>query len=291
MKILYTSDIHASPKHLSSMLSVAKQENVDAIIIGGDLVPHSLPQKLKRGVLESQAIYLRDTFVPAIRNFKQKKDIRIYLDLSNDDYIDNRSILENHSPDLFCLLHMQKHRLTDNVDIIGYMNVPPTPFDRKDWERPDSLKMPYIPGNKISLKGYLSANGTLKETVFDLSSVDTIEKELDRLSGMVDKPFIFVSHTPPYNTPLDVIETGLHVGSISVRNFIEKWSLEGKIIASLHGHIHESPHRSGLISTRINNLLCINPGQNSGYLARFRYVILRLSEVTSTIRAEILKAS
>ena len=288
MKILYTSDIHASPKHLLSMLSVAKQEDVDAVIIGGDLVPHSLPKKHKRGVLEAQAIYLRDTLVPAIKDFKQKKGVRIYLDLSNDDYIDNRSVLENHSPDLFCLLHMQKHRLTDNIDIIGYMNVPPTPFGRKDWEKPDSNKMPYPPGNKISLKGYISAEGTLKETVLDLSSVDTIENELDQLSEIVDKSFIFVSHTPPYNTPLDVIETGLHVGSLSVRNFIEKWSMEGKIIASLHGHIHESPNRSGLISTRINNVLCINPGQDSGYITRFKYVILKLSDLPLPAKIEIM---
>ena len=48
MKILYTSDIHASDTHLSSMLLVAEREDVDGIIIGGDIVPHNLPNSFGR---------------------------------------------------------------------------------------------------------------------------------------------------------------------------------------------------------------------------------------------------
>ena len=43
MKILYTSDIHANPEHLFSMLNVANKEAVDAVVVGGDIVPHYLP--------------------------------------------------------------------------------------------------------------------------------------------------------------------------------------------------------------------------------------------------------
>ncbi|MGD9334276.1 MAG: hypothetical protein PVJ50_04725, partial [Desulfobacterales bacterium] len=156
MKIIYASDIHANPEHLFSMLSIADKEKVRNIIVGGDIIPHYLPDTQKVGVLKAQEIYLRDIFIPAIKEFRKQRDIPIYLDFANDDFIGNRYILENHDGKLLSLLHMRKHKLTDNVDIIGYMNVPPTPFTRKDWEKPDSAEMPFAKGNQIRLDGYTS---------------------------------------------------------------------------------------------------------------------------------------
>jgi len=277
MKILYTSDIHASGTHLFSMLSTAEREKVNCIIIGGDIVPHDLPDSVTAGPLKAQAIYLEDVFIPAIKDFKQKMDVAIYLDLGNDDFICNRTILEEYDGELLDLLHFRKIRLTDDVDIVGYMNVPPTPFTRKDWEKPDSVKQIYSPNNDITLKGYTSIRGMLDGIVISLSSDDTIEKDLARLSEMIDQPFIFISHTTPYKTPVDVLYNGVHAGSLSIREFIEKWSGRGQLIASFHGHIHESPNRSGSIGTKIGNCLCINPGQGSGEGARFQYVIFGLS--------------
>ena len=278
MRIIYASDIHASSNHLFSMLSIAEREAVDGIVIGGDIVPHYLPDAGKIGVLQAQARYLENVFIPAIKEFKKRQKAAIYLDLSNDDFIGNREILENHNGELIHLLHMSKHKLNDDIDIIGYMNVPPTPFYRKDWEKPDSAETPFAKGNYICLDGYTSASGKLKKTIIDLSSNDTIENDLAQLSEFVDKPFIFVSHSPPYLTPLDILDNGLHVGSISVRRFIEKWSRKGKIIAALHGHIHGSPNRSGLIHTFIENAICINPGQNEGEGSTLRYVIFELDD-------------
>lgn len=263
------------------MLRIAEREDVDSIIVGGDLVPHGLPGTKRFGLLQAQGIYLKDVLIPAIRDFKLKKDIQVYLDLANDDFISNRTILktyaEDHSGSLN-LLHMRKHKFANNVDIIGYMAVPPTPFAIKDWEKPDSGEYPYIQGNRIKLKGYISTGGELEETLLDLESDDTIENDLDRISEIVAGPFIFVSHSPPYNTPLDTLFDGGHVGSISIRRFIEKWSKSGELLASLHGHIHESAVKSGSISTILENSLCVNPGQGSGDGAAFQYVICELSD-------------
>lgn len=276
MKFLYTTDIHASHKHLFSMLSVARNEDIDSIIVGGDLIPHHLPEEQALGVLDAQAVYLNDIFIPAIKNFREQKDIPIFLDMANDDFIGNRHILEKYHNELFYLLHMEKHTLTDGIDLIGYMNVPPTPFNRKDWEKPDMVEFPSSPGNDINISGVASFSGTLEPITIDLNSNATIEQDLHQLSKRIENPFIFVSHTPPYETPLDVIYNGLNVGSLSVRKFVEKWSANGMLVASLHGHIHESPWRSGLISTTINNVLCLNPGQGNGDASQFRYVILQL---------------
>lgn len=45
----------------------------------------------------------------------------------------------------------------------------------------------------------------------------------DTLQGVTaDKPKILVCHQPPYNTQIDKIEDGTHVGSKAVREFIER---------------------------------------------------------------------
>ena len=278
MKVLFTSDIHASDSHLNSMIDTAKREAVDCVIIGGDIIPHYLYETARFGVIKAHARYLNNIFIPAVKDFKNRSDIPIYLDLGNDDFICNRKILEQYNGELFYLIHFAKHRLTEDVDIIGYMNVPPTPFKLKDWEKPDSIDIPYIPENRISINGYISTNGLLEDIVLDIASDDTIEEDLNRLSKMIDRRFIFVSHSPPYRSRLDVIHSEQSVGSISIRKFIEKWSEKGLLIASFHGHIHESPERSGNISTKIGNTLCVNPGQGNGKGAEFRYVVFNLED-------------
>ncbi len=289
MKILYTSDIHACYSHLSSMFSVAEKEDVDCIIIGGDIVPHNLPNSVSQGPVKAQAVYLKYIFIPAVNEFRRKNKVRVYLDLGNDDFFCNRTILEEFDGKLLDLLHFKKCRITDDVDVIGYMNVPPTPFTRKDLEKPDSKAQPYAPGNDVILNGYTSFNGILEETILDLGSDNTIEKDLSHLSEIIDRPFIFVSHSPPYHTALDVLYNMVHAGSVGIRDFIRKWSQEGSLIASFHGHIHESPVRSGSIVSEIGGVQCINPGQGSGEGAEFRYVIVRLSGDQVLCSADILK--
>jgi len=291
MKILYTSDIHAHTSLLSMLVSAVATENPDALIIGGDIVPHHLPDERASGILEAQSAYLETTFIPAIYDLKRRQSIAIYIDLANDDFISGRKILEKQDGDLFFLLHNRQHKLTRNVDIIGYMVVPPTPFQRKDWEKPDATQFPYPPKNRIAVHGCISEDNRLKDVTLDLTSDDTIENDLLVLEKTIDKPFILVSHSPPYQTPLDVIGSGVHVGSLAIRNFIEKWSDRGLLIASLHGHIHESPVRSGSIHTRLGRAICINPGQYIGMETRLRYVILELDESTASPEVRILSES
>jgi Icc-related predicted phosphoesterase len=276
MKILYTSDIHADAGHLDALLQTALKTRAEAVIIGGDIIPHHLPRWDALGPLEAQKAYLRQVMIPALSAFHEQRSIPVYLDLGNDDWISGRSLLTPHDGTLFHLLHLNRHRLVDGIDVIGYMCVPPTPFNRKDWEKADTDTWPYPPGNPVLMDGYLSRNGRLERHTLDLDAGDTIAADLDRLSAMVRGPFIFVSHSPPFGTPLDVIQSGLQVGSVSIRTFIEHWAGEGLLLASLHGHIHESPLRSGAIDTRIQGALCINPGQENGPGGRLRSVLLKV---------------
>jgi uncharacterized protein len=276
MRFLFTSDIHASYDHLFSMLEKARKKSVDAVIIGGDIVPHYLPDFDGNDILNAQADYLKKIFIPTIEKFKIKNRVKFYLDMGNDDFIAGRRLLENQQGKLFELLHMRIYPFTDKVDIVGYMGVPPTPFGRKDWEKPDCKKQNFAPGNLITTKGVVSRDGFLEKTVIDLNSEDSIEANLKELEQKISRPFIFVSHSPPYNTTLDVMYNNQHVGSLAIREFIEKWSQKKYLIGSFHGHIHESPHRTGSILTMIHQTPCFNPGQENGIGSKFRYILLSL---------------
>jgi uncharacterized protein len=278
MRFLFTSDIHASYDHLFSMLEIAGKKSVDAVVIGGDIIPHYLPNFDRNDILNAQADYLEKIFIPAIEKFKIQNKIKFYLDMGNDDFVVGRRFLEDRQGKLFELLHMQIYPFTDKVDIVGYMVVPPTPFGRKDWEKPDCKKQIFAPGNLISTQGVVSRNGFLEKIVMNLNSEDSIEANLRILEQKIRRPFIFVSHSPPYNTNLDVMYNNEHVGSLAIREFIEKWSQKKYLIGSFHGHIHESPYRTGSIMTRIHQTPCFNPGQGNGVGSRFRYILLSLTD-------------
>lgn len=63
-----------------------------------------------------------------------------------------------------------------------------------------------------------------------------IEEGLECLSKRLKGRFILITHNPPYGTVLDKTETGEHVGSESVRKFIEK----SKPVIAISAHIHEA---------------------------------------------------
>lgn len=64
-------------------------------------------------------------------------------------------------------------------------------------------------------------------------------------------PTVLVSHQPPLNTACDRLSSGQHVGSLAVREFIEKH----QPLVCFTGHIHESAGVDRLGKTQI-----INPG-------------------------------
>jgi Icc-related predicted phosphoesterase len=278
MRILYVADIHVHPDHLWRTIDETRHRGVQVLIIGGDIVPHHLPQAHAVGILDAQARYIESTLIPALKQLKAKQNVQIFLDFGNDDLMANRHLLERHQGELLQLIHFRKQPLTREVDLVGYMMVPPTPFQRKDWERPDASDTPYPPGSRVRLEGYLTGNGVIEETVLDLDDDQTIEKDLARLSSRIDRPFVFVSHCPPFDTPLDMLSNGAHVGSIAIRRFVETWGRRNKLVASLHGHIHESPRVSKRSHTLINNVLSINPGQER----EFQYAVLDLPDGAGT---------
>jgi len=76
-----------------------------------------------------------------------------------------------------------------------------------------------------------------------------LERNLSELT--VDDRVVLVSHMPPANTSVDVTYSGRHIGSSSIREFIERV----RPILVLCGHVHEAP---GI--DRIGETIIVNPG-------------------------------
>lgn len=276
MKAIFASDIHANKSHLGSLVRACIKHKADKLIIGGDIIPKDLGSI---DLIDAQWRYLSEVFEPAIIELRTElPGLRVYLDMGNDDLICNRTVLERmHEYELISLLHMKKSKLADGLDIIGYMNVPITPFSLKDWERKDTrATVSAVSGAK--LLGYKSLGCVMRQWYLDVDSDTSIEDDLKRLSETIDRPFVFISHAPPFDTALDMLDSGVHAGSVAVRDFILKWAEDGRLLASFHGHIHESPSVSCSIDSELGGVSCYNPGQNDS--EDLRYIVFDPTDFT-----------
>ena len=247
MKLIYTADLHGNEKFYRRLLGKAEEEKAGAVIIGGDLCPRigeTTEQKI-----HNQRLFFEDFLFPLFKDFKKRNEkCEIYIILGNDDFRINLASLENAERNkLIKSIHMKSAELDKNFNIAGYSFVNPTPFRLKDWEKPDFENDP-VPAQLFEeeIRSAEKEIGAIKD---DLES-------LKKLSG--PKNTVYVIHAPPFNTKLDIITTGTHVGSKSVREFIEK----EQPLLTLHGHIHESPQMSGSWSDKIGNTICINIGSS-----------------------------
>ncbi|MCD6348750.1 MAG: metallophosphoesterase family protein [Candidatus Korarchaeota archaeon] len=91
------------------------------------------------------------------------------------------------------------------------------------------------------------------------------EEELWEGLSELSEVDVLVVHAPPYRTKLDVIRSGVHVGSKSIRRFIE----EEQPLLCVCGHIHESPSVD-----RIGKTVVVNAGP----LVWGRYAIIEVAD-------------
>jgi Icc-related predicted phosphoesterase len=126
----------------------------------------------------------------------------------------------------------------------------------------DDLEAPWPPQKNPS---YIRASEdsdqlTAVDPYLYLRERETIRDDLDRLPKPLDhRRAIYIMHSPPFGTRLDLIHGGKSAGSRSIRIFIEKI----RPLLTLHGHIHESPELSGAYLDRIGETICVNPGQSA----------------------------
>ncbi len=257
LRILHAADLHGNLAHYREILALAVAKESDCVVVGGDLFPGGTSLA---GLVQGQRQFLTGHLRPLLERFKEANpDETIYLMMGNDDLAANMDLLEEMGHQgLFRLLHLCAYALSDSLSIAGYGCVPPTAFMIKDWERLDAERS-MVPDRSYQACSSGSGGIDVVDAREWFLSHDTIEEELAMLARLSNPArTIYVSHAPPYATKLDVIYNGRHIGSRSIRRFIEQY----KPPLTLHGHIHESHHMTNEIKDCIGDTTCINAGQS-----------------------------
>jgi Icc-related predicted phosphoesterase len=108
-------------------------------------------------------------------------------------------------------------------------------------------------GQTMEISGkHIAGLGYSSPTPFDTPGEYSEAEIAERLARFADlKPLVLICHCPPLNTALDRVKEGLHAGSRSVSEFIEKHQPDYFFC----GHIHEA---EGVViqmgSTRAQNV-------------------------------------
>ena len=107
----------------------------------------------------------------------------------------------------------------------------------------------------IGICGFGGSNITPFDTPLEFAEVQ-IYQELEKLMKQIEDQEIkiLVTHAPPYDTKADLLPSGEHVGSESVRKIIEEFQPSLNIC----GHIHESK-----TIEELGNTIIVNPGESS----------------------------
>ena len=284
MKILYTSDLHGEIHLYRELLSLAISSSSQIISIGGDLLP-SFPQtKRYEDMVPNQKIFIDQFLSPFFKEMLEITSVQqILLIPGNWDL--GYPFLFRETTEKILDLNQKSYRLKNGYELIGYPFVPPTPFRPKDYEKMDDREAPWPPQKNPS---YIRSSDQADQlTPIDpylyLRGRETINEDLDR----VPKPrhpgrTIYIMHSPPFGTSLDLIQGGTPAGSRSIKTFIER----NQPLLTLHGHIHESPELSGAYMDQLGETIMINPGQfirTSRDFSKLHAVTFDLEKIEETL--------
>ena len=114
--------------------------------------------------------------------------------------------------------------------------------------------------NSVGFFGVSGAPHSHLHTPYEISEEEIFQRSLSGYKEVKNcARTIFVPHAPPYGTRLDIIHTGIHVGSTAIREFVE----DAQPTVVVCGHIHEARGQD-----QINNSLIVNCGMASrGYFS------------------------
>lgn len=252
-RFLFASDLHGNRASYERLFSL----EADAVVLGGDLLPH--PRGMGMGLLDLQRRFAREFLAPLLGSRPA------YWILGNDDWEEAGRELEGAGTPI----HGRAVPFLDGLWIAGYSGVPVTPFGMKDFDRYDAegWEAP-APYGRCLRSGPGGLEPVSLETV---RRRGTIAEDLGRLGRLSDpERTVYVMHSPPLGSGLDVSWNGTPLGSAAVRVFLE----DRRPPLSLHGHIHESP---GV--RRLGRTVCVNPGDA---LSEFRAVRVDLGDFSVT---------
>ncbi len=268
----FVSDLHGLKERYRKLFEKIISELPSVVFMGGDLLPH---QHFSQNAYQAHAEFIENFFIPQFTELKKSLRNtypRIFLILGNDDSkLAERPLITGGQKELWYYIHKKYFRF-NNLIVLGYACVPPTPFLLKDWEKYD-VSCYVDPGCIPPEEGYHSVPESLDEKKFD-----SIKKDLENLSIEKNKhQLICLFHSPPYQTKLDraalddqyidQVPLNPHIGSIAIRQFIE----QNQPLLTLHGHVHESTRLTGSWRDQIGNTFCFNAAHDGSELALVRF--------------------
>ncbi len=259
VKVLYASDLHGEIYLYQELLDLAQSSSAEIIGLGGDILPSFSPMKRYEDMIPNQKTFISQFLLPFFKKVIETTDVRhFFLIPGNWDLAYHHLFKETIEGVID--LDRKIYRLRNGYEIVGYPFVPPTPFRPKDYEKMDDNQSAWPPQKNPS---YIRASDQSDElTAVDpylyLRGRETIQEDLDRLpKPLFPERAIYMMHSPPFGTRLDLIQGGKSAGSRPLKTFIESH----QPLLTLHGHIHEAPKLSGSCFDRIGKTLSINPGQ------------------------------
>ncbi len=181
--------------------------------------------------------------------------------------------LAEESPDLVLLSGdlTTAGDLEDVKEILKFFEGFPTLFVPGNMDPPELLSVERIGsaenvhGRVVSVRGIsIGGVGGVNPGPFS-TPIELGEDQIWGLLRGLGRVDILLSHAPPHGTTLDIPRAGGHVGSRSVRRYIEEF----QPLLCVCGHIHES---AGM--ERLGRTLAVNPGPAS----RGMYCSIRLRE-------------
>ncbi|MCA9555208.1 MAG: metallophosphoesterase [Myxococcales bacterium] len=278
-RLLFASDLHGATRAYAALFALARQrEACDAVVLGGDLLPH--PHDRAR-LVETQAEYAQDVLRPMLAALAtDRPDLPVYAIPGNDDWATVIAALAGWSDTTLSLLVGRAVPLACAPGwwIAGCPYVPVTPFFMSDFDRLDheGWAPAALPPALVLTEG-----GAVQVADIEaLATRPTVAAELAALAAQSDPArTVYVTHSPPARTNLDVMRGGIHIGSEAVRAFIEAH----RPPLTLHGHIHESPHLTGAVQERLGATVSVNAGASLGGL-RAVEARLDLEAGTATVR-------
>lgn len=288
LRILFTTDLHASEKCYAKFLKAAPFYKADVLVLGGDITGKMIIPIVEQadggfianlhgnnikvdssGVTQLEQDIRNTGYYPYRTNQAEAEAIQI--DKSKTDRLFTQLMVDMVKR--WVSLAEEKLRTTNTKVYISPGNDDHFEIDSalssSDFVINPEEKVVDVGGYEMITLGY--TNRTPWNTAREVSE-EELARKVEALTDQVHtmKRCIFNLHCPPVDTPLDIamkldsewrpVLTGgepemIHVGSSAIRTSIER----NQPLIGLHGHIHEA--RS---TCKIGETLCVNPGSEYG---------------------------
>jgi len=257
MKIFATSDIHGNKVLVYLIREIVKKENIDALIIAGDITPKGFYQLCKDGLeYDIHSVFSlknrEDILKGDEHQIRARLDLLGFVEVSKDNY--NLSTIKSK----------QKEKLNEICKLLKMTDVPvymlignDDHISDGDWGRAlhdygilnlnsmtHTLENLKIAGFQYVLPTPWNTNNELPE--------DKLAKKLRSIEGKVDKKTILITHGPSKGV-LDRVANGLRAGSESIFNLVK----DKQPVFHIFGHIHEAFGNAKIANTICCNVSCL----------------------------------